>query len=147
MADASIIDIGGVQWNVKDTKARDDIKEILNKRSEILDEVFSGTFNFDGKLKYLGEDSEHIYYIFWWIQQEKKSSAVKDSILVSPPKINTDKIININMNIVQYGNTNIIQKTQYATGTGGASIITYIQNASNAQSWTISAMGILRRKK
>ena len=28
MADASIIDIGGTQWNVKDNQARDDIKTI-----------------------------------------------------------------------------------------------------------------------
>lgn len=55
MADASIIDIGGVQWNVKDREARDKITSLEEKTSAnfdySLDEKIIGTW-VDGKPLY-----------------------------------------------------------------------------------------------
>ena len=52
MADASIIDIGGVQWNIKDKNARDRITALEEKTSAnfdySLDEKIIGTWT-DGK--------------------------------------------------------------------------------------------------
>lgn len=55
MADASIIDIGGVQWNIKDKEARDRITTLEEKTSAnfdySLDEKIVGTW-IDGKPLY-----------------------------------------------------------------------------------------------
>lgn len=55
MADVSIIDIGGVQWNVKDKDARNDITKLKEKTSAnfdyTLDEKEIGTW-LDGKKIY-----------------------------------------------------------------------------------------------
>ena len=147
MADVKIIDIDGEQWNMKDQDARNDIKEILNKRSEILNATFRGTVDFQAKMRYIGEDTNYVYHLFWWEPQEKIISGAPDFLLVFPPNESSDKILTLNLNILQDQNSNIITKTQHPTGPNKSGMTTYIGNVTNNTNWTISGIGILRRIK
>lgn len=147
MADVKIIDIDGEQWNMKDQDARNDIKEILKKHLEILSETFGGTVTFQTKMRYIGEDPNYVYYLFWWEPQEKIISGAPNLLLVYPPNESSDKILTLNMSILQEENANIITKTQHPTGPNKSGMATYIGNVTNNTNWTISGMGILRRIK
>ena len=147
MADVKIIDIDNEQWNIKDQDARDKIKEILNKRSEIINTTLGGSTIFQGKMKYIGEDANSDYYFFWWNPQKVVTSEISNSILIYPPDTVKDKIFNLNLNILQAENPNVIQKTQHETGPNNSGIVTFLENVTSNQSWTISGMGVLRRIK
>lgn len=147
MADASIIDIGGVQWDIKDTKARNRIEKIVVENSKIIDIILDGTFIFYAKMKYLGEDETYKYYSFWWDEQGQSYEGSLVSIAILPQNTDTDKIVNLNLNILQRQNSNLIQCTQHNIGQNNAGIVTYISNITANPNWVISGMGILKRKK
>lgn len=147
MADVKIVDIDGEQWNIKDQEARNSIEEILNKRSEVLDTQFHGTFIFDVKMKYIGEDNNYIYYNFWWEPQEKKSDETLAYIMLYPQDETSERILTLNLNIFQEENASIIQKTQHSIGVLKQGMTTYISNSTSNKNWAISGMGILRKAK
>ena len=147
MADASIIDIGGTQWNIKDKQARNRIEEVVAENSKIIDVALGGTFNFSAKMKYLGEDETYKYYNFWWEPQIKSRTDKLITIVVLPPNTTTDKILSLNLNILQEENAGIEQRTQHQAGINQSGMVTYIFNVSANPRWTISGMGILRRTK
>lgn len=147
MANVKIIDIDGEQWNIKDQAAQNGIKEILDKRSEVLSAGFGGSVDFQGKMKYIGEDSNNVYYFFWWNIQTVVTDKILESIKVFPPETTKDKILNLNLNILQAGNPNIIQKTQHETGPNNSGMVTYIENITTENAWAVSGMGVLRRTK
>ncbi len=147
MADVTKIDIDGVQWDIKDQNARDRITALEEKQTKIIDIIFGGTTSFSGKMKYLGEDNNYEYYNFWWEAQNKIISENVNPLEVIPQNTNTDKILSLNLNILQSGNAGIIQATQHETGANGSGILTYLQNVSTETRWIISGMGILRRNK
>lgn len=141
------LDIDGNQWEIQDTKARNRIEEVVVENSKIIDIILGGTFTFNAKMKYLGEDETYKYYNFWWVEQERSSEEILNFITVVPEETNTDKILALNLNILQSENAKIEQHTQHHTGPNLSGIATYIFNASANPTWTISGMGILRRKK
>lgn len=147
MADVKIIDINSEQWNIKDETARNKIENISSKLSEVLEIQFHGTFNFMVKIKYIAEDINYIYYIFWWEPQSPGTASVGKYIDVLPPNSNTDKILTLNLNILQGGNNDIIQKTQHQHGENNSGMITFISGNTDNEYWLISGMGILRRIK
>ena len=147
MQDVKIIDIDNVQWNIKDQEARNKIATIEEKQTKIIDTIFGGTSSFSGKMKYLGEDANYEYYNFWWEAQRVVISKNQNPFEVIPQNTNTDKILNLNLNMLQIGNTSIIQKTQHEAGMNYSGILTYLENLSAETRWTISGMGILRRNK
>ena len=147
MADVKIVDIDTSQWNIKDQEARNRITALEEKQTKIIDIIFGGTTSFSGKMKYLGEDNNYEYYNFWWEAQRKIISENANPLEVIPQNTNTDKILNLNLNILQSGNAGIIQATQHVTGANGSGILTYLRDVSTQTEWTISGMGILRRNK
>lgn len=147
MEKASIIDIQGVQWEIEDRVARNKIATLEEKQTKIIDIIFGGTTSFSGKMKYLGEDNNYEYYNFWWEAQDKIISENINPLEVIPQNTNTDKILSLNLNILQSGNADIIQKTQHGSGANNSGILTYLQNVSTQTRWVISGMGILRRIK
>lgn len=84
MADASIIDIGGVQWNVKDKEARDKIA--------ILEEKTSANFEYSTEEKEIGKwlDNEKLYRLI--IQGQ----ATDNKITINLSKLNIKKITKMN---------------------------------------------------
>ena len=147
MQDVKIVDIDNVQWNIKDQEARNGITALEEKQTKIIDIIFGGTTSFSGKMKYLGEDNNYEYYNFWWEAQNKIISENANPLEVIPQNTNTDKILSLNLNILQSGNAGIIQATQHEIGANGSGILTYLQNVSTQTRWIISGMGILRRNK
>ena len=147
MADVKIVDIDGSQWNMKDQEARTQISDIKTKLAQITDVTFNGAATFNAHMKYLGEDDNYIYYNFWWERQRVTLQATVSGIFVYPSDTINDKIINLNMNILQDLNSAIIQATQQEAGPNNSGIYTYLQNANENTGWTISGMGILRRAK
>ena len=147
MADVKIVDIDNVQWNIKDQDARTQINEIKTKLSEIINTVFNGPSTFNAHMKYLGEDNNYIYYNFWWEPQRAIIQSPTSGFFVYPPDTKNDKIINLNLNILQDLNSVIVQATQHEAGPNNSGIYTYIQNSNGQPGWTISGMGILRRTK
>ena len=147
MQDVKIIDIDNEQWNMKDQEARNRIAALEEKQTKIIDIIFGGTTSFSGKMKYLGEDNNYEYYNFWWEAQNKIISENANPLEVIPQNTNTDKILSLNLNILQSGNAGIIQATQHEIGANGSGILTYLQNVSTQTRWVISGMGILRRNK
>ena len=141
------LDIDGTQWEIQDVKASKDIGSINTKLSQIIKNVFNGFSIFDVFMKYLGEDNDYIYYNFWWETKAIEANPPVTSISVVPTEPFKDKIICLNMNILQTNNASIIQATQHWIGPNKAGILTYIENASDNKEWFISGMGILRRVK
>ena len=144
---ADILDIDGNQWEIQDAKARNRIEEVVVENSKIIDIILDGTFIFNAKMKYLGEDETYKYYNFWWGEQNGRHEGILSSIEVIPRNTNTDKILNLNMNILQIANASITQHTQHSDGPNNSGMLTYINGASANPQWIISGMGILRRKK
>lgn len=147
MADAKIVNIKGVQWDLKDEVARNEVATLKNKLSEIINTVFDGTVTFNAHMKYLGEDNNYIYYNFWWESQSVVIQPPFDGLVVYPYDKSNDRIISLNLNILQSGNPSIIQKTQHPVGNKDCGMFTYLQGMNNESSWVISGMGILRRTK
>lgn len=147
MADVKIVDIDGSQWSMKDQEARTQINNIKTELAKITDVVFGGSSTFNVHMKYLGEDNNYIYYNFWWDEQRITLQATATGILICPPDTNIDKIVNLNLNILQDLNSAIVQSTQHKAGPNDSGIYTYIQNANERTGWTISGMGILKRAK
>ena len=147
MADAKIVNIKGVQWDLKDEVARNEITTLKNKLSEIINTVFDGTVTFNTHMKYLGEDNSYIYYNFWWESQSVIIKTPIDGLVIYPYDKSNDRIISLNLNILQSGNPNIIQKTQHPVGNKDCGMFTYLQGMNNETNWVISGMGILRRTK
>lgn len=141
------LDIDGSQWELQDVEARNRIEEIVTETNKIIDTTIGGTFNFSAKMKYLGKDETYEYYNFWWEAQTRTIDIALRSIIVTPPNTTTDKILAISINPLQVGNSSITCATQHVAGENGSGIITYLMNTSAATQWTISGMGILRRKK
>lgn len=141
------LDIDGNQWEIQDAKARNRIEEVVAENSKIIDIILDGTFTFNAKMKYLGEDETYKYYNFWWVEQQKFSTEIIRTIVVFPESTNTDKILALNLNILQSGNTSIEQQTQHYAEPNKSGILTYISNATSNPEWRISGMGILRRTK
>lgn len=141
------LDIDGTQWEMQDNKARNRIEEVAIENSKIIDIQLGGTFIFTAKMKCLGKDEMYEYYTFWWGPQNRSSAEVIKIISVIPPNTNTDKILSLNLNILQDGNTGIDQRTQHYDGPNQSGLLTYIYGAQAAEGWTISGMGILRRTK
>lgn len=141
------LDIDGTQWEIQDVEARNRIKEVVVENSKIIDIVLNGTFIFHAKMKYLGEDETYKYYSLWWDSQNVSSNGSITAINIVPQNTDTDKILNLNLNILQRSNANITQHTQHYSGQNNAGILTYISNVSENPNWTISGMGILERKK
>ena len=144
---ANILDIDGTQWEMQDLTARNDIANMNTKLSQITKNVFIGTATFDVFMTYLGEDNNYIHYNFWWAPTNMEINNPVTGINVIPIDSVKDKIINLNLNILQAKNPNIIQATQHSAGDNDAGILTYIKNASSEKHWIISGMGILRRVK
>ena len=144
---ANILDIDGNQWELQDVEARNRIEEVVVENSKIIDIILDGTFIFNAKMKYLGEDETYKYYNFWWGEQNGRHEGILSYIEVIPRNTNTDKILNLNMNILQNANASIIQRTQHYAGSNNSGILTYITDATANPQWVISGMGILRRKK
>lgn len=144
---ANILDIDGSQWEIQDVEARNRIEEVVVENSKIIDIVLNGTFTFNAKMKYLGEDETYKYYNFWWEAQNGRHEGSLSTIDVIPQNTNTDKILNLNLNILQVGNPSIIQQTQHYIGSNNSGIVTYIAGTSANPQWVISGMGILRRTK
>lgn len=147
MADAKIVNIKGVQWDLKDEVARKEITTLKNKLSEIINTVFDGTVTFNAHMKYLGEDNNYIYYNFWWESQSVRIQPPFDGLVIYPYDKSNDRIITLSLNILQSGNPSVIQKTQHPVGYKDCGMFTYLQGLSNESSWVISGMGILRRTK
>ena len=147
MADAKIIDIDGSQWNMKDQEARTQINNIKTELAKITDVAFGGAGTFNAHMKYLGEDNNYIYYNFWWDEQEITLQAPVTGIIIFPPDTNIDKIVNLNLNILQGTNSGIVQATQHRAGPNSSGMFTYIKNANQETGWIISGMGILKRAK
>lgn len=147
MADAKIVDIKGVQWELKDEVARNKIAEVESKVSEIMNITLGGTFSFLAKMKYLGEDAEYKYYNFWWEPQNKQYEGTLGAIVVVPPNTAKDKILNININAHQKDNDQIYKGTQHSASINQSGMATYLFNVFDNVSWTFSGMGILRRTK
>lgn len=84
MADASIIDIGGVQWNVKDKEARD--------RVTSLEEKTSANFDYTEAEKEIGTwiDGKKLYRLI----VKGKTTTRRASIPLSDKNINTVTSIN-----------------------------------------------------
>lgn len=141
------LDIDGTQWEIQDEVARNRIEEIAAETNKIIDITLSGTFIFSAKMKYLGKDETYGYYSFWWEPQNRSSVEEIKAISITPPNTDTDKILALNLNILQAGNTSIDQRTQHYYGPNQSGIVTFIFGASSNPSWTISGMGIFRRKK
>lgn len=141
------LDIDGNQWEIRDTKARNRIEEVVVENYKIIDIILDGTFIFYAKMKYLGEDKTYKYYSFWWDSQNQSYKGSLNVINILPQNKDTDKILTLNLNILQKGNSHIIQSTQHYSGQNNAGILTYIYNASENPGWIISGMGILSRKK
>lgn len=147
MADVSKIDIDGVQWDIKDAMARTNIITIENKNKEVLDVTFGGTANYSGKMRYFGEDNNFIYYYFWWETQTKTLTSDLEGFSIYPPNLNTDKILSLNLNILQTGNPYIQQLSQHNTGQNSSGMYTYLLGNGANNNWQVSGMGILRRTK
>ena len=141
------LDIDGSQWEIQDVKARNRIEEVVAENSKIIDIILDGTFKFSAKMKYLGEDETYKYYNFWWVEQNVSYTGTLPTIIVLPPNTTTDKILALNLNILQFENSRIEQCTQHYTGPNGSGMATYIFGVSTNPNWTISGMGILRRTK
>ena len=141
------LDIDGNQWEIRDTKARNRIEEVVVENSKIIDIILEGTFIFYAKMKYLGEDKTYKYYSFWWNPQNQSYKGSLDAINILPQNTNTDKIINLNLNILQLKNASLIQRTQHYSGQNNAGVLTYVSNVTENPDWVISGMGILQRKK
>ena len=141
------LDIGGTQWELQDVVARQSIAEVESKVSEIMNVTLGGTFSFSAKMKYLGEDETYKYYDFWWESQSRTYTGTLSTIIVLPSNTSTDKILALNLNVLQNGNTGIDQRTQHFTGPNESGMVTYIFGTSADPNWIISGMGILRRKK
>lgn len=84
MADASIIDIGGVQWNVKDKDARE--------RVTTLEEKTSANFEYSTEEKEIGKwlDNEKLYRLI--IQGQ----ATDNEIIINLSELNIKKITKMN---------------------------------------------------
>lgn len=147
MAEVHIVDIDGEQWDIKDLPLTARVAALEEKQSKIIDITLGGTTTFSAKMKYLGEDSNYIYYNFWWEEQDKTLSGSITYFVVLPPNTNTDKILSLNLNILQANNGNVLQRTQHADGANRSGILTYLSNLTSVTSWTISGMGILKRAK
>lgn len=147
MEKVSIIDIQGEQWAITDQETRTLINEIKTQLSQIIDTTFDGTATFKAYMKYLGENNNYIYYNFWWEPQNVNIQAPFDGLATYPYDRSNDRIINLSLNILQSGNSSIIQKTQHPIGYNNCGMFTYLQGASNEPNWVISGMGILRRTK
>ena len=141
------LDIDGTQWEIQDVKARGRIEEIAAETNKIIDITLSGTFIFYAKMKYLGEDETYKYYSFWWDSQNRSYKGSLNAIEILPQNMNTDKIMNLNLNILQLGNASIIQQTQHYSGQNNAGVLTYVSNVTANPDWIISGMGVLRRTK
>ena len=141
------LDIDGSQWEIQDVKARNRIEEVVAENSKLIDVTLGGTFNFSAKMKYLGEDETYKYYNFWWEPQNRTYTGKLSIITVLPSNTSTDKILALNLNILQSGNTGIDQRTQHYTGPNQSGMVTYIFGVSADPNWTISGMGILKRTK
>ena len=144
---ANTLDIDGTQWEIQDVVARNRIEEVVVENSKIIDIILDGTFIFNAKMKYLGEDETYKYYNFWWVEQNGRHEGILSTIEVIPRNTDTDKILNLNLNILQTANASIIQRTQHYSGSNNSGMLTYIEGASANPQWVISGMGILRRKK
>lgn len=147
MADAKIVNIKGVQWELKDEVARNEVTTLKNKLAEIIDTVFDGTATFNTHMKYLGEDNNYIYYNFWWEPHSVVIQPPFDGLVIYPYDKSKDRIINLSLNILQSGNPSIIQKTQHPVGYKDCGMFTYLQGMNNESNWVISGMGILKRTK
>lgn len=147
MADVRTVDIDGSQWSMKDQEARNEIVTLKNKLSEIIDTTFDGTATFKAYMKYLGENNNYIYYNFWWEPQSVSIQSPLDGLVIYPYDKSNDKIINLNINVLQSGNSSIIQKTQHPIGYNDCGMFTYLQGVNSVPNWVISGMGILRRNK
>lgn len=141
------LDIDGTQWKIRDEEARNEIATLKNKLSEIINTVFDGTATFNAHMKYLGEDNNYIYYTFWWESQTVALQPPLDGLAIYPYNKSNDRIINLNLNILQNGNASIIQRSQHPIGYKDCGMFTYLQGMSNELNWGISGMGILRRSK
>ena len=147
MADASIIDIGGVQWNVKDTEARQKVLDLENKMKLIESVTFTGTISFNAKLRYLSEDESHIFYIFWLPTKIIKASTKITAFSIYPPDQNTDIIEHINIAVSQENNANISTGNYSPIGKNYCGRGIYLINYTDNLNFKVSGMGILSRKK
>lgn len=147
MADASIIDIGGTQWNVKDKEARQKVLDLENKMKLITKETFTGTFNFEARLKYLGEDDTYIFYSFWWPKTNRIFQATNSYISIYPPNRNTDIIESIQLGLWQTGNFDITAGLQDPTGSRKEGYNIHFLNQTSDKNFWFSAMGYINRLK
>lgn len=147
MDKVSQIEIQGVKWEIEDENAQKKIATLEEKLAKIIDVVFYGSATFNAHMKYLGEDSNYIYYNFWWEEQTVTLQSNISYIEIYPADTTNDKMINLNLNLLQSGNASIIQATQHAAGPNHSGMLTYIKNIGSNTSWIISGMGILRRTK
>lgn len=147
MADVKIIDIDNEQWNMKDQDARDRLTAIENKLYKSRDFTFGGTVSLSVKGFLIGEDDTNRYYQCFIPQQTKGIPSPMANFSILPQDTNKQKILSLNMNLLQAGNTGVIQMTQHATGANECGILTYITNQSTESTWVIMGSLMLRETK
>lgn len=147
MADASEIDIGGIRWTIKDKESRERVLTLENKMKLITEETFTGTFSFNARLKYLGEDDTNIFYSFWWPRANRIFQTNPVYVTIYPPNRNTDMIESIQLGLWQANNTNIGQALQDSIGSRKEGCNIFFSNSTNEKKFWISAMGYISRLK
>ena len=147
MADVKIVDIDNEQWNMKDQNARDRLTAIEDKLYKRRDFTFGGTVSLSVKGFLIGEDDANRYYQCFIPKQNKNISSPMPSFLLIPQDTNKQEILSLNLNLLQSGNSGIIQKTQHATGTNNSGIVTYLSGQSSTSEWQIKGSLMLREAK
>ncbi len=141
------IDLDGEQWDLQDTKAQGDINELIAKIVGIEDYTLGGTTTFSAKRKYIGEDTNYEYYIFWFEAQERNLGSGLTLISILPNDTSKEKIISLTLNPLQDGNPLLYLRTQHATGANSSGLLTYLGGVQSGANWTFSGDGILRVAK
>lgn len=147
MADVKIIDIDSEQWNMKDQNARDRLTAIENTLYKKRSFTFGGTTSLSVEGFLIGEDNTYRYYQCYIIQQSKTIPSPMAYFLILPENTDKQKILSLNLNLLQGENTNIVQMTQHQLGANSSGIITYLQGQNTQQNWVIGGSLILREAK
>lgn len=147
MADVKIIDIDNEQWDMKDQNARDRLTAIENTLYKKRSFTFGGTTSLAVEGFLIGEDNTYRYYQCFILQQNKTIPSPMAYFLILPQDTSKQKILSLNMNLLQGENPNIVQMTQHQLGENESGIITYLQGQNTQQSWIIGGSLMLREAK
>lgn len=147
MADAKIVNIKGVQWDLKDQNARDRLTAIEDKLYKRRDFTFGGTVLLLVKGFLIGEDDVNRYYQCFIPIQNKTIPSPMPNFVLMPQDVNKQEILSLNLNLLQSGNIDITQMTQHSTGTNNSGVVTYLSGQSSSSNWQIKGSLMLREAK